>query len=257
MELNRGNIPQKQWQEVADAVNSRPCDARRPPRTDIQCKYRVDTLKKKYKIEKNKIAEAGGSSLNSQWQFYDRLDYLIGSSFTQNSFNLNNSNNNNGSKSKNKSVMNMMKQPPMALPLPSNRVKGYPLPPAAIACNVNDSNYDSDSSFSNDANNNVRKRARVSSYAKKEKEDDGIVEMSKAIGKIVDIYEKVEMERGKQMIELEKQRMEFMKTIEIQRMQMIVDTIKMITKRKKSERGKDDDLSSAALGLAVMPNFFS
>lgn len=256
LELNRGNIPQKQWQEVADAVNSRPCDARRPPRTDIQCKYRVDTLKKKYKIEKNKIAEAGGSSSVSSWQFFDRLDFLIGSSFN-NQNNYGNFNSNNGSsKNKNKPAMNVMKQPPLALPLPSSRVKGYQLPPpAAIARNMNENGYDSDSSFSNGDNSAGRKRPRVSNYAKKEKEEDVISEMSKAIEKMMDVYEKVEMEKGKQMLELEKQRMEFMKSIEVQRMQMVVDTMKLFT-MKKCGKGKDDDSYVAALNLALLPKFF-
>ncbi|ONM00856.1 sequence-specific DNA binding transcription factor [Zea mays] len=53
LDLNRGSLRQPQWREVADAVNSRPgASARRClPRTDIQCKNRVDTLKKKYKVE--------------------------------------------------------------------------------------------------------------------------------------------------------------------------------------------------------------
>ncbi|KAL2930867.1 Trihelix transcription factor ASIL2 [Bienertia sinuspersici] len=52
IELNRGNLRQKQWQEVADAVNSRHGHVKKARRTDVQCKNRIDTLKKKYKIEK-------------------------------------------------------------------------------------------------------------------------------------------------------------------------------------------------------------
>ncbi|ONK80098.1 uncharacterized protein A4U43_C01F13870 [Asparagus officinalis] len=55
-------------------VNSRPCDARRPPRTDVQCKNRIDTLKKKYKSRSPKIADG---ALAAQWIFYNRLDSLI------------------------------------------------------------------------------------------------------------------------------------------------------------------------------------
>ncbi|URD72830.1 hypothetical protein MUK42_08311 [Musa troglodytarum] len=76
IELNRGNLRQKDWQEVADSVNSRRGAGRRPPRTDIQCKNRIDTLKKKYKVEKARITSGGAES---QWPFFSRLDALVGS----------------------------------------------------------------------------------------------------------------------------------------------------------------------------------
>ena len=74
MELSRGNLKQKHWQEVADIVSSRD-DYTKPPKTDIQCKNRIDTVKKKYKIEKAKVASGSGPS---RWPFFDRLDRLIG-----------------------------------------------------------------------------------------------------------------------------------------------------------------------------------
>ncbi|KAL3652140.1 hypothetical protein CASFOL_001821 [Castilleja foliolosa] len=46
-----------------------------PPNSAIQCKNRIDTVKKKYKVEKAKIA-AGAAP--SKWPFFDRLDELIG-----------------------------------------------------------------------------------------------------------------------------------------------------------------------------------
>uniref|UniRef100_A0A5B6YQA1 Myb/SANT-like DNA-binding domain-containing protein n=1 Tax=Davidia involucrata TaxID=16924 RepID=A0A5B6YQA1_DAVIN len=70
VQLSRGNLRQKDWKEVADAVNARQ-NGVKPRRTDIQCKNRVDTLKKKYKSEKAKSAP-------SKWHFYYRLDHLIG-----------------------------------------------------------------------------------------------------------------------------------------------------------------------------------
>ncbi|KAJ0771257.1 putative transcription factor Trihelix family [Helianthus annuus] len=74
LELSRGNLKQKHWKEVADIVSSRE-DYLKTPKTDIQCKNRIDTVKKKYKLEKAKIATGGGPS---SWRFYDRLDQLIG-----------------------------------------------------------------------------------------------------------------------------------------------------------------------------------
>ncbi|XP_076917245.1 trihelix transcription factor ASIL2-like [Bidens hawaiensis] len=74
LELSRGNLKQKHWKEVADIVSSRE-DYLKAPKTDIQCKNRIDTVKKKYKLEKAKIAAGGGPST---WSFYNRLDELIG-----------------------------------------------------------------------------------------------------------------------------------------------------------------------------------
>ncbi|KAK1301408.1 hypothetical protein QJS10_CPB12g01829 [Acorus calamus] len=76
MELSRGNLKQQHWREVSDIVSSRD-DYTKPHKTDVQCKNRIDTLKKKYKVEKAKIASGGGPS---KWPFFLRIDRLIGSS---------------------------------------------------------------------------------------------------------------------------------------------------------------------------------
>lgn len=74
LELSRGNLKQKHWKEVADIVSSRE-DYAKIPKTDIQCKNRIDTVKKKYKVEKARIASGGGPS---KWPFFERLEHLIG-----------------------------------------------------------------------------------------------------------------------------------------------------------------------------------
>ncbi|KAH7427787.1 hypothetical protein KP509_10G060000 [Ceratopteris richardii] len=76
LELNRGNLKQKHWSDVADCV-SRRGDGSKSQKTDIQCKNRIDTLKKKYKLEKAKVAVGGGSS---KWPFFTGLDELLGPS---------------------------------------------------------------------------------------------------------------------------------------------------------------------------------
>ena len=74
LELSRGNLKQKHWEEVAERVRSKE-DNGKAPKTDVQCKNRIDTVKKKYKQEK---LTSGGSS-SSSWVFFDKLDRLIGS----------------------------------------------------------------------------------------------------------------------------------------------------------------------------------
>ncbi|KFK38776.1 hypothetical protein AALP_AA3G158900 [Arabis alpina] len=75
LELSRGNLKQKHWKEVAEIVSSRE-DYGKTPKTDIQCKNRIDTVKKKYKQEKVRIVNGGA---RSRWVFFDKLDRLIGS----------------------------------------------------------------------------------------------------------------------------------------------------------------------------------
>ncbi|KAH6773618.1 sequence-specific DNA binding transcription factor, partial [Perilla frutescens var. frutescens] len=72
----------KDWQEVADAVNARHGHSKKTSRTDVQCKNRIDTLKKKYKTERARLTESSGT-LASSWPFFHRLELLIGPNFNK------------------------------------------------------------------------------------------------------------------------------------------------------------------------------
>ncbi|CAN6232124.1 unnamed protein product [Urochloa humidicola] len=74
--LGRGSLRHPQWQEVAEVVSSRDGYSK-PPKSDVQCKNRIDTLKKKYKVEKAKRG--------SSWAYFDRLDDLLAPVHKQNS----------------------------------------------------------------------------------------------------------------------------------------------------------------------------
>ncbi|KAJ0986022.1 hypothetical protein J5N97_004378 [Dioscorea zingiberensis] len=257
LELNRGNLRQKDWQEVADSVNSRPGAARRAPRTDVQCKNRIDTLKKKYKAERARVSNSGGA-LGSQWPFFSRLDDLIGSTTPV----------------KIPLLLPPPPSPPMALPLPSHR-KGLPLPvaaaaaaaaaslsrdkrPAPVPIAMDDSLFrrsfmaaaaakeeveESDESGSSRSSRSSKgrygrgwKRRRVEGEGEGEGDGDGIRELAKAIEMFADMYERVEEAKQRQMIEMEKKRMEFAKGLEVQRMKMFVDCQIQIEKIKRSNR---------------------
>ncbi|KAG1346742.1 trihelix transcription factor ASIL2 [Cocos nucifera] len=242
LELNRGNLRQKHWQEVADAVNSRrgASASRRPPRTDVQCKNRIDTLKKKYKIEKARIVASDGAAA-SQWAFYDRLDALIGSSAPA-----------------------KKPSPPLALPLSYHR-KGSPLPAATAAAAaaaaaarpsgkrpvaalaVDDSSFfrraaaaaaAAEAVEEDDSGSSARSSSRSGRgwRAAKEGEGDGIRQLARAVMRFAEIYERVEGAKQRQMMELEKQRMEFARGLEIQRMQIFVDSQVQLEKIKRAKR---------------------
>ncbi|XP_072967421.1 trihelix transcription factor ENAP2-like [Typha angustifolia] len=255
VELNRGNLRQKDWQEVANAVNSHLAGdgGKRPPRTDVQCKNRIDTLKKKYKVEKAKIY--GGGAAGSQWPFYTRLDALIGSSTPSSG-----------------AGKRPSSSPPLALPLPFNR-RGSPLPAAAAVAAAAAARpvekrpapsplpaaLPVDNSF-------IRKAAAAAAAAAKDEEEeeedsgsssrslslnrggggaaegDGIGQLARAIERFAEIYERVEVAKQKQMMELEKQRMEFAKELELQRMQIFVDSQVQLENIKRTKRADSDYL---------------
>ncbi|GAB2225595.1 hypothetical protein Droror1_Dr00006392 [Drosera rotundifolia] len=74
LELNRGNLRQNHWKEVAEIVGRIEEEGKRV-KTDVQCKNRIDTVKKKFKAEKAKAAATG---VRSSWVFFDRMERLIG-----------------------------------------------------------------------------------------------------------------------------------------------------------------------------------
>lgn len=261
VELNRGNLRQQHWQEVADAVNSRhgAAASRRPPRTDVQCKNRIDTLKKKYKIEKARILESGGAA-ESQWQFYSRLDALVGPTTPAAAL-----------KMKPATATVTATSPPLALPLPYHR-NGSPLPTAAAiaAVPVKDKrprmvlpsnnrdpsfqkNYsalaaaaaaaavkDSDSG-SEPSSRSSREKVKLKRWREMKDEEeeeerdggDGMKELAHAIQRFAEIYERVEEAKQKQIMEIEKQRMEFAKALEFERMQIFVDSQIQLEKIKR------------------------
>ncbi|KAF0928299.1 hypothetical protein E2562_039410 [Oryza meyeriana var. granulata] len=259
VELNRGNLRQKQWQEVADAVNSRRGAAarRRPPRTDVQCKNRVDTLKKKYKAERARNAP-------STWSFFGELDRLVGPTLSASA-----------SASKRPSPSpaphfalpihpSAMRKPPspspspsppppMALPLPSYR-RGSPLPAAALiqqeaaaaAAAVSDSE-DSEGPGDNNNNNgqqspsqsvssrsgNSNKRSRREAIGG---DDGGFRDLARAIEAFAEMYERVESAKQKQALEIERQRIDFLKQLEVKRMENFVDAHVKLARAKRSKK---------------------
>ncbi|KAB2596325.1 translational activator GCN1-like [Pyrus ussuriensis x Pyrus communis] len=60
LHLNHGILRQKEWKEVADAVNSTQNGGVKPSKTDVQCRNRIDTLKKNpYPLEGSRRDDGG------------------------------------------------------------------------------------------------------------------------------------------------------------------------------------------------------
>ncbi|GMH27114.1 hypothetical protein Nepgr_028957 [Nepenthes gracilis] len=243
LELNRGNLRRNHWQEVAGSVNARHGDIKKARRTDVQCKNRIDTLKKKYKIEKARVLDSNGS-FKSDWPFFAPLDALIGSTTTT-------------------ALMKSSPQmpstsPPMAVPLfPYGRT-----PPAIAAATVVPQKRPSptlaprpaDKSYFRKNYSAVAAAAAAASasasaaetddeeeYLDESKssgdasEADGIRKLARTIERFGEVYARVEAEKQRQMIELEMQRMQFAKELECQRVQMLVDLQVQLEKTKRAK----------------------
>lgn len=240
MELNRGNLRQKDWQDVADAVNALHGHSKKTYRTDVQCKNRIDTIKKKYKIEKARVSASNGS-LASPWPFYDRLDVLIGPSF-----------------SLKKPSTSMSQSPPMALPLPYRKA---PSPGTANAVSVAipqkrplaavDEGYfrrnysamaaaaaatEAEEEEEEEEEEDAEADADERGSEDEEGEGEGMGRLARAIERFGKMYERVEAEKLRQMVELEKQRMQFAKDLEVERMQMFTETQVQLERIKRGKK---------------------
>ncbi|RYR68608.1 hypothetical protein Ahy_A03g015085 isoform C [Arachis hypogaea] len=280
LELNRGNLRQKHWQEVADAVNelhagdggavlggTSTTTTKRTRRTDVQCKNRIDTLKKKYKIEKARVSESGGS-YQSPWPFFSRLDNLIGDTFPVKKLSPPAS----GRGTPPSAAKLSLLPPPAwivshpvgprsgtqkrtaAVPTtaPANREDSYfrrnfSAFAAAAAAAAEAKSGDSDGWRSSSDGGDGGGRRRKTGEIEMKCWEVGYRELAQAIEKFGEIYERVEASKQRQMVELEKQRMQFAKDLEYQRMQLFMETQVQFQKIKRAKRTS---------GNFVWPYFF-
>ncbi|CAN1355797.1 Trihelix transcription factor ENAP2 [Linum perenne] len=246
LELNRGNLRQKDWKDVADAVNAVHGLTKKTHRTDVQCKNRVDTVKKKYKSEKARLTASNGA-IPSSWPFFDRLDFLIGPNFSAAS----------GKKPPPQTPQtqahrsSLSPSPPVALPLTTyRRVSATSSPAVALP-----QKRGSDEGYFRRNYSAMAAAAAAAAAAESESEEEeeememekdeegeGVRRLARAIERFGDVYQRVESEKLRQMIDLEKQRMKFAKDLEMERMRIFTETqiqLERIKKGKRSNGEKD------------------
>ncbi|WOL14815.1 hypothetical protein Cni_G23596 [Canna indica] len=259
LRLSRGSLRQKDWKEVADAVNERRMAAGKLPKTDSQCKNRIDTLKKKYKIEKAKPGP-------SQWSFFSTLDLLVGDVVSE-------------PYSRPSPPVRSQYSHPLSkrhLSLASTCKHRNPDLGAAV-CSPGSSesspreflgrNYyvgidnvlkEGDAEDNDDEEeeeeeeepdhtvNRMFDSALLEKQAKRQRNwgvfgcdlgdgrrEGAFGELARAIMKFADVYERVENSKQQQMMELERKRMEFAKDLEFQRMQMLMEAQIELEKMKR------------------------
>ncbi|CAN4116224.1 unnamed protein product [Withania somnifera] len=187
------------WKEVADSVNSLQ-NGFKPQHTDVQCKNRIDTLKKKYKLKKTKSTPSNTNYVSA-------------------------------------SPCNRRPAATLSLIVKS---KSNPDPNFG-ALNYFDSSSRLNSSGSNDSSrgdlafgSGIRKN-RIE-YVGLSEEAVAYKELTMAILRVGEIYERIESSKQQQVMELEKQRMEFTKDLEVQQMNMFMETQLQIERSKCSSK---------------------
>ncbi|GMI77673.1 hypothetical protein like AT3G58630 [Hibiscus trionum] len=245
VELNRGNLRQKDWQDVADAVNALHGHTKKTHRTDVQCKNRIDTIKKKYKVEQTRVAASNGA-LASSWQFFERMDALIGSNFSAKKVSPSPKMSPKPSPSLSPRIPG---SPPVALPLPlpyrttlaPATVVSLPQKRPAVDDGYFNRNYSAVAAAAAAAVESDEEEGEESEGEEIEgegegEEREGMRRLARVIERFGQVYERVEGEKLKQMVELEKQRMQFAKDLEVQRMRMFMDTQVQLEKIKRGKR---------------------
>ncbi|KAG4948541.1 hypothetical protein JHK84_041994 [Glycine max] len=264
LELNRGNLRQKDWQDVADAVNALHGHTKKTHRTDVQCKNRIDTIKKKYKIEKARVSASNGT-LSSSWPFYERLDALIGPNFSAKKSTSPPSPSppvalpllpHRKNQNQNPSSSPAISVPPTAVALPQKRSaaaamdegyfrRNYSAVAAAAAAAEADEEEDEDEAEDLEEEEECEEEGRGSEVEEGEKEREGMRRLAKAIERFGEVYERMEAQKLRQMVDLEKQRMQFAKDLEVQRMEMFMDTQVQLERIKRGKRSGSNVYSSS------------
>ncbi|KAE8673299.1 Sequence-specific DNA binding transcription factors isoform 2 [Hibiscus syriacus] len=188
VELNRGNLRQKDWQDVADAVNALHAHTKKTHRTDVQ--YITEALA----------------------EFFTRDP----------------------------------RSPPVALPLPlpyrttlaPATVVSLPQKRPAVDDGCFNRNYSAvaaaAAAVESDEEEGEESQGEESEGEREEKK--GMKSLARAIERLGQVYERVEGEKLRQMVELEKQRMQFAKDLEVQRMKMFMETQVQFEKIKRGKR---------------------
>lgn len=72
--LKRGQLKSDQWEEVAVTVASR-CgyDNSHPSKTAIQCRHKMEKLRQRYRVEKQRLAPGAAAA---SWHFFHSMDLL-------------------------------------------------------------------------------------------------------------------------------------------------------------------------------------
>ncbi|KAL8537585.1 hypothetical protein ACS0TY_012633 [Phlomoides rotata] len=200
----RKSLRSEEWQEVAEKVSQ---DSK-IERTDTQCRNRLDTLKKKYKKEKMKLGDNGGSA--TEWVYFKKMDSLLSSQPPQAGLSC-------GIDSGEYVFMN-----PKVYLNCSNGLDEMRDSPG------NSTEGEEDESEGLPPKKNGKMRGNAASFKM----------LADSFQKFSEIYERIESSKRQQMVELEKMRMDFHTDLELQKRQILERAQAEIAKIRQ---GDDED----------------
>ncbi|KAM1219611.1 hypothetical protein FF2_046024 [Malus domestica] len=177
--VEKKSLRSEEWQEVAEKVS----EVSKIERTATQCRNQLDRLKKKYKKERAKFAKSSGAT--SKWVYFTKMDMFMSSLQQQASLSC-------GLDSGEYVFMN----PKVYL----NRANGLD--------EMRDSPGNSESAEGGDDDSDGLP-PKTRRYGRENDDRGSFRLLADSIQKFSNIYEKIENSKRKQMVELEKMRMDF------------------------------------------------
>eukprot|EP01018_Ginkgo_biloba_P035867 Gb_00606 [translate_table: standard] len=70
----KGYLKTRDWEEIVKYVNIQ-CEGSKTPKTMQRCREKIDSLKRRYKLEKKRAELRGSSHVN--WSFFEKLDQIM------------------------------------------------------------------------------------------------------------------------------------------------------------------------------------
>ncbi|GAB2234748.1 hypothetical protein Drorol1_Dr00004013 [Drosera rotundifolia] len=250
---NDGAHRQSHWKLVADAVNAVHGHSKKSRRTDVQCKNRIDTIKKKYKAELARIKGRNGEGGDyvSPWPFFDLFHSVVSKEEKEKEREkMAVVVKRKRSRSRSESPMMTVKTPLIPTPIRGPR-SAMSKRPAVVDGSVFRRNFgaaaavksgESDGDDDEEEEEEERENGGSETEETIRGEEEGCRELARAITRFGEVYERVEVMKQERLVELEKQRMQFLKDLEYQRMKLLMDTHWF--GRRKRAKGSDDGESS-------------
>ncbi|GJT84759.1 hypothetical protein Tco_1066476 [Tanacetum coccineum] len=204
----RKSLRSEEWQEVADKV----AQVSRIARTDTQCRNRLDTLKKKYKKEKALLQH--NKNATTKWVYFKKMDMLIAPTH---------------------------EPQPVPLRQPQSHPAHLRQPQPPVIYLNSPGNTDSEEGDDDDDDEDSDVPPPKKSKIKENKGNVGSFKLlADSINRFSDVYEKIETRKRKEMLELEKMRMDLYRELELQKTQILERARAEIVKFRRGEYQDND-----------------
>ncbi|GAB4844268.1 hypothetical protein Ancab_037632 [Ancistrocladus abbreviatus] len=73
--LRRGNLRAVHWEQVSDTV-ARRCPRAIPPKTSVQCRHKMEKLRKRYRTELQRALSIPNHRFSSSWIYFKKMDAM-------------------------------------------------------------------------------------------------------------------------------------------------------------------------------------